>query len=500
VNLVLNRRLTGVNLDLTYGINEAGDGDSPQVSLSGGTPVLGGKGHVLLGLEWQDNSAIRNCAAARDWCAESRFELNNYTTQGTTTSDPFTALQGYGDGSIDWNNDGVLDELDQNGINDEFPARFEMANVRRSQFAPTGTIRLNNATFTTDWKFNKEGTELEEYALGFRGGTGSNAMNGDGPLATWGPGTAIKILTGAPMPLGADTVVQVEHTNASDTDVDIYRAPKVGSNLRQRGEDIHAGEGIVAQQTRLRPAELGVLASVGKSQVMVYQRPRVAILATGDEIADLDDPEPHSKIINSNSYTIAGQVLEAGGVPVLLGVARDTREDISQRLASGLQAEVLITSGGVSAGDFDYVRDCLDAAGFVTQFLTVAMRPGSPVTFGTVGQVPVFSLPGNPVASMVTFELLVRPALLKMQGYTECFRRPVQAALEDAVSKRQGVRTFLRGVLQQPKRLGEMPTVTTTGPQGSGILRSMSLANCLIDIPEEVERLQPGDTVQILPL
>ena len=161
---------------------------------------------------------------------------------------------------------------------------------------------------------------------------------------------------------------------------------------------------------------------------------------------------------------------------------------------------MLVTSGGVSAGDFDYVRDCLDTAGFVTQFLTVSMRPGSPVTFGTVGTVPVFSLPGNPVASMVTFELFVRPALLKMQGHTQFFRHPSQAALEDEVSKRPGVRTFLRGVLQLPKRLGEMPTVTTTGPQGSGILRSMSLANCLIDIPEEVERLQAGDTVQVLPL
>jgi molybdopterin molybdotransferase len=314
------------------------------------------------------------------------------------------------------------------------------------------------------------------------------------------PGTAIKIMTGAPMPDGADTVVQVEHTNASDTDVDIYRAPKVGSNLRQRGEDITAGDCIVVRQTRLRPAELGVLASVGKSQVMVYQRPRVAILATGDEIADLDDPAPHSKIINSNSYTIAGQVLDAGGVPVLLGVARDTREEISQRMASGLQADVLITSGGVSAGDFDYVRDCLDAAGFVTRFLTVAMRPGSPVTFGTVGQVPVFSLPGNPVASMVTFELFVRPALLKMQGHTQFFRALSQAILADDVHKRQGVRTFLRGVLQPPKRPEDLPTVTTTGPQGSGILRSMSLANCLIDIPEEIERLQPGDTVRVLPL
>lgn len=314
------------------------------------------------------------------------------------------------------------------------------------------------------------------------------------------PGTAIKIMTGAPMPDGADTVVQVEHTNASDTDVAIYRAPKAGSNLRQRGEDIAAGDGIMAQQTWLRPAELGVLASVGKSQVMVYQRPRVAILATGDEIADLDDPDPHRKIINSNSYTIAGQVIEAGGVPVLLGVAKDTREEISQRIASGLQADALITSGGVSAGDFDYVRDCLDAAGFVTQFLTVSMRPGSPVTFGTVAGVPVFSLPGNPVASMVTFELFVRPALLKMLGHTDLFRTHTQATLEDEVQKREGVRTFLRGVMTPPQHPEALPTVTTTGPQGSGILRSMSLANGLIDIPEAVERLQPGDTVQVLPL
>ncbi len=320
------------------------------------------------------------------------------------------------------------------------------------------------------------------------------------PEHTIQPGTAIKIMTGAPMPDGADTVVQVEDTNASDTDVAIYRAPRVGSNLRRRGEDIGAGDSIMAQQTWLRSAELGVLASIGKSQVMVHQRPRVAILATGDEIADLDDPDPHRKIINSNSYTIAGQVIEAGGVPMLLGVARDTREEISQRIASGLKADVLITSGGVSAGDFDYVRDCLDDAGFVTEFLTVSMRPGSPVTFGTVSGVPVFSLPGNPVASMVTFELFVRPALLKMLGRTDLFRAHIQATLEDEVRKRQGVRTFLRGVLTPPKHPEEMATVTTTGPQGSGILRSMSLANGLIDIPEEVERLQPGDPVRVLPL
>ena len=311
------------------------------------------------------------------------------------------------------------------------------------------------------------------------------------------PGKAIKIMTGAPLPTGADTVVQVEHTNASDTRVEIYRAPRAGSNLRRRGEDITIGECVVQRNTRLRPAELGVLASVGKAQILVYQRPRVAILATGDEIADLGDPDTSDKIINSNSYTLAGQILEAGGMPLLLGVAPDNREEISQRLASGLQADILITSGGVSVGDFDYVRECLDLAGFTIRFWTVALRPGSPVTFGTVGQVPVFSLPGNPVASMVTFELFVRPALLQMTGHTDIFRPRLQAAMQDEVKKRQGVRAFLRGILQQH---GGQPVVTTTGPQGSGILRSMSLANCLIDIPEDVERLRPGDMVQVIPL
>jgi molybdopterin molybdotransferase len=312
------------------------------------------------------------------------------------------------------------------------------------------------------------------------------------------PGTAIKIMTGAPIPVGADTVVQVEHTNANDTAVEIYHAPRVGSHLRQRGEDIAIGDCIIPRNTLLRPAELGLLASVGKSQVVVYQQPRVAILATGDEIADLGDANTSDKIINSNSYTLAGQVIEAGGIPVLLGVARDRREDISQCIASGLRTDVLITSGGVSAGDFDYMRDCLEQAGFVAHFWTVALRPGSPTTFGMVGEVPVFSLPGNPVASMVTFELFVRPALRHITGHSALFRPYTQAILQDTIQKRHGVRTLLRGTRQQHH--DGTTTVTTAGPQGSGILRSMSLANCLIDIPEEVQALQPGDRVQIMPL
>ena len=302
-------------------------------------------------------------------------------------------------------------------------------------------------------------------------------------------------MTGAPLPEDADTVVQVEHTDGSDTQVQIYRAPRLGSNLRRRGEDIRQGECVLAAQTLLRPAELGVLASVGKAQVLVYQRPRVAILATGDEIIDPGEPDTQGKIINSNSYTLAGQIAEAGGSPLLLGVAPDDRTIMSQRIASGLRADVLITSGGVSVGSFDYVRECLDAFGFQARFWTVAVRPGSPATFGMVGHVPVFSLPGNPVASMVTFELFVRPALRKMTGRHDLFRPRLDAVLQDAVEKRRGVRTLLRGVLRQDNG---QTTVTTTGPQGSGILRSMSLANCLIDLPEDTERLQPGARVQVM--
>jgi molybdopterin molybdotransferase len=309
------------------------------------------------------------------------------------------------------------------------------------------------------------------------------------------PGTAVKIMTGAPLPEDADTVVQIEHTDGSDTRVQIYRAPRLGSNLRRRGEDIRQGDCVLAAQTLLRPAELGVLASVGKAQVLVYQRPRVAILATGDEIIDPGEPDTQGKIINSNSYTLAGQIAETGGSPLLLGVAPDERTIMAQRLASGLRADVLITSGGVSVGSFDYVRECLEAFGFQARFWTVAVRPGSPVTFGMVGHIPVFSLPRKPVASLVTFELFVRPALRKMTGRPDLFRQRCDAVLQDAVEKRRGVRTLLRGVLRQDDG---QTTVTTTGPQGSGILRSMSLANCLIDLPEDTEQLHPGATVQVI--
>lgn len=311
------------------------------------------------------------------------------------------------------------------------------------------------------------------------------------------PGQAIKIMTGAPMPDGADTVVRIEHTDGGDEAVRVLRAPAPGENVRRAGEDIQEGELVLACGTLLRPAELGLLASVNRPRVLVTARPRVAILATGDEVADLGDPQAAApgKIVNANSYSLAGQVLEAGGVPQLLGVAPDSREAIRERVEAGLRADMLITSGGVSVGDFDYVKEVLDGLGLERLFWKVMIRPGDPIAFGLLRGRPVFSLPGNPVASMVTAELFVRPAIRKMLGHPQVARDTAIATLEEPITSRKGYRTYVRGVLRRER--GER-VVSTTGPQGSGILRSMSRANALIVVPEDVERLEKGDRVEVM--
>ncbi|HWP34239.1 MAG TPA: gephyrin-like molybdotransferase Glp, partial [Thermodesulfobacteriota bacterium] len=313
------------------------------------------------------------------------------------------------------------------------------------------------------------------------------------------PGQAIKVMTGAPLPAGADTVVRVEHTDGGDRIVTVRRAPAAGENVRRAGEDLAAGDLVLAAGTWLRPAELGLLASVNRPRVLVTVRPRVAILATGDEIADVGDPEAAlaDRIVNANSYSLAGQVLEAGGIPQLLGVAPDRREAIRERIEAGLAADVLVTSGGVSVGDFDYVKEVLDSLGFERRFWNVRIRPGGPIAFGLLAGRPVFCLPGNPVASMVTAELFLRPALRAMLRHPQVARETVQARLAEPIRVRRGYRSFLRGVL---RREGGDWLVATTGPQGSGILRSMSLADGLIVVPEDVETLSPGDRVEVMRL
>jgi len=311
---------------------------------------------------------------------------------------------------------------------------------------------------------------------------------------TVGPGQAIRIMTGAPIPKGADTVVKVEETEPSKDTVKIFKEVERGGNIRPQGEDVKKGDCIIAKGTQIRPAEAGMLAILAKSFVLVYQRPRVAILSTGDELADLDERFDEEKIINSNSYGTAAAVQEAGGIPILLGIAKDQPAALKEKISHGLNADILVLSGGVSMGDYDFTKAVFKDLGAEMNFWKLAIRPGQPLAFGKIQGKLAFGLPGNPVSSMVTFEQLVRPAMLKMGGHRSYGRPVVQAVFQEKFSKRTDRRHFLRGILS---RENNMLTVRTTGDQGSGILTSMVKANGLIDVPEEVERLSPGDIVNV---
>ena len=309
-----------------------------------------------------------------------------------------------------------------------------------------------------------------------------------------GPGEAIRIMTGAPVPEGADTVVRVEFTEPSATHVRIFKPEPHGANIRPKGEDVKEGECIIPKGTQLRPAEIGMLAILAKSFVLVHQRPRVAILSTGDELADLDEKFDENKIVNSNSYGIAAAVQEAGGVPLLLGIAKDTPESLKEKISQGLGCDIVVLSGGVSMGDSDFTKVVFAELGADMHFWKLAIRPGQPLAFGKIQGKLAFGLPGNPVSSMVTFEQLVRLAVMKMGGCRHLMRPVVEAEFQEKFSKHPDRRHFLRGILKQEN--GKL-TVRTTGPQGSGILTSMVKANGLIDIPEEVEKINPGDTVRV---
>jgi molybdopterin molybdotransferase len=317
------------------------------------------------------------------------------------------------------------------------------------------------------------------------------------PSKTVGAGQAIRIMTGAPIPQGADTVLKVEDTEHSADRVRVFKPEARGANIRPQGEDVKKGDCIIAKGSTIRPGEAGMLAILAKSFVFAYQRPRVAILSTGDELADLDERFSEEKIINSNSYGIAAAVQEAGGIPLLLGIARDTPAALEEKILHGANADILVLSGGVSMGDYDFTKAVFRAIGAEMNFWKLAIRPGQPLAFGKIRGKLAFGLPGNPVSSMVTFEQLVRPAMLKMSGHRSYGRPVVEAVFQENFSKRPDRRHFLRGILMREEGVFK---VRTTGDQGSGILTSMVKANCLIDIPVEVKRLKPGDlvTVQLL--
>ena len=329
------------------------------------------------------------------------------------------------------------------------------------------------------------------------------------------PGTAIRIMTGAAIPQGADSVVQFENTDeeqrkksAADrpiTEVGVFVATRSGSNVRPAGEDIARGATVLREGTVIRPAEIGLLASLGCAQVKVIRRPVVAVLATGNELVDVNQPLPEGKIYNSNTYSIASLVKRYGGLPKILGIALDREDSLVDKLRQGQDADMLLTTGGVSMGDYDMVKDILARDGEMV-FWQVRVKPGKPLAFGRIkgvgrnGQaknIPHLGLPGNTVSCVVSFELFVRPALLKMMGKKSLTKPTVKAIMEESVKNDAGRRIYDRAIVE--RRDGQY-YARLTGPQGSGILTSMSRANALVLIPEDAEEIKKGEVVQAIML
>ncbi|HME71043.1 MAG TPA: gephyrin-like molybdotransferase Glp [Myxococcota bacterium] len=316
------------------------------------------------------------------------------------------------------------------------------------------------------------------------------------------PGEAARIFTGAPIPPGADTVVKQEDTERDGPLVRVRVAPSHGENVRAAGEDVRAGELVLDSGVELGPAALGLLAALGRTVVALRQRPRVSIVSGGDELVEPDSAASDGKIVSSNSYTLSAQCRLAGAEPIYLGIARDTPDALEERLRAGSRADLIVSSGGVSVGDRDYVRPVLEKLGCTLVFWGVQMKPGYPMVFGRFGETGplVFGLPGNPVSAMVTFEQFVRPVLRKMAGHRAWFRPVVRATLADDFEKAAGRMHFVRVFLEpKPDAPGEF-VARSTGSQSSGVLRSMALAHGLLIIPAAQTRLRAGErgAVQVL--
>ncbi len=317
----------------------------------------------------------------------------------------------------------------------------------------------------------------------------------DAPLE---PETAIRIMTGAPIPPGADAVIPFEETTREGDAILVTRRYPHNANIRAAGEDVRAGETVLAKGTVLRPQEIGMLAAMGQTEVAVIRRPRVAILSTGDEVVDASEPLTAGKIRDANGYSVAAAVVKYGGVPIRLGIARDRVEELTTRIRAGLaqRADLFVTSGGVSVGDFDVVKQVLAAEGEIA-FWRVRMKPGKPLAFGTIQGVPLLGLPGNPVSALMSFELFGRPALLKMQGKTRLAKPTIEATLVDEIKHKDNRRHYVRVRLET--RGGET-FAHLTGDQGSGILLSMVRADGIAIIPEALKRVEAGARVRVMML
>jgi molybdopterin molybdotransferase len=312
---------------------------------------------------------------------------------------------------------------------------------------------------------------------------------------TLAPGQAVRIMTGAPMPRGADTVYPQEVVTRDGRRVTVGAIAK-GVNVRMRGEDVRGGAVVLARGTVLTPQAIGLVASLGAWHVAVHRRPRIAVLSTGDEVAEPGGPRTDGQIYDANRFTLRGCVEQCGGDVIDLGIVPDVRDTLRARLREAERvADIVLTSGGVSVGDYDLVKDVLGELGGI-DFWQVAMQPGRPLAVGRIGGVHFFGLPGNPVASMLAFMLFVRPALHKLAGRTRIFPETFHALATEALRKKTGRREYKRGILAFDRGAWR---VRTTGPQGSGILSSMVAGNCLIVLDEDRGDVAAGEIVEVEP-
>ena len=311
-----------------------------------------------------------------------------------------------------------------------------------------------------------------------------------------GEGEAIRIMTGAPIPGGADAIVVVERTESVGDEVKVFAAARPGAHIRRRGEDVRAGQVALRSGAELGAGEIGLCASLRRPFVRVARAPVVAVLSTGDELVEVGAAPGPGQIVNSNAFSLAALVREAGGLARIMPIARDVLEEIAAALEEASAADVVIASGGVSVGEFDFVKAALDGLGATTRFWRVAMKPGKPIVFASLRGKPFFGLPGNPVSCMVGFHLFVRPAIRKMMGVrrTRLMRPTVEAELTNDVRSTGDRRTFQRAVVEwQDGRL----VATTKAAQGSGVLSSMVGANGLVVVPEGVREISAGNLVTV---
>jgi molybdopterin molybdotransferase len=308
------------------------------------------------------------------------------------------------------------------------------------------------------------------------------------------PGCAVRVMTGAPLPSGCDAVVPVEETYDGQQQVTLLQPVTKGQHIRVRGEDVAAGDLFIGAGAIVRPPEVNMLASFGKALVTVYRRPVVAILSTGDELVELGVTSGPGEIINSNLLSLAAAVAETGCIPLMIGIARDNRESHLEKLRDGLRADVLITSAGVSAGDRDLVREVLADLGAQQVFWKVGVKPGGPTAFALNGEKPVFSLPGNPVSTMITFEEFVRPALLKMLGHQQTLRPLFKAVLREEIRKKPGKVQIIRLKLERTE--GRWYAISA-GNQQTAILITMVNAQALAVLPAASDHFAAGDEVDV---